>query len=190
MSDASPHSLDSHPSLADLTVLVVDDEVDIATYLSSVLEDAGLRVVVAHDGEQALDIIRENPPDLISLDLVMPKKDGIRVLMDLKRNKAWSKIPVVIVTAHAKDPGVKRNLDTVLADSTMTGPSMYLEKPVTPRKYLEGVCSALGIAAPPDVSSNGNSHAALREEAQELLGNIDAATLESVLGQLRKARDR
>jgi CheY-like chemotaxis protein len=190
MHDVSPSSPSQKPRLQDLTVLVVDDEIDIATYLASVLEDAGLNVMVAHDGERALEMIRENPPDLISLDLVMPKKDGIRVLMDLRKNRQWSKIPVVIVTAHAKDAGMRRNLDDVLADSTMTGPSMYLEKPVTPRKYLDGICAALGVSAPPAVSPFGDSHQSLREEAKELLSNVDAATLESVLGQLRKTQDR
>lgn len=191
MTDTTPNSLNSQSKLEDMTVLVVDDEVDIATYLASVLEDAGLNVVIAHDGEQALELIRKNPPDLISLDLVMPKKDGIRVLMDLRKNKEWSKIPVIIVTAHAKDVGVRRNLDDVLAGSTMTGPSMYLEKPVTPNKYLGGICAALGVE-PPTIAASpfGDSHAALREEAQELLSSIDAATLESVLGQLRKTQDR
>ncbi len=187
MSDESTSSNTNCRKPEDMTVLVVDDEVDIATYLASVLEDSGMKVIVAHDGEEALQVIQKDPPDLISLDLVMPNKSGIRLLMDLRKNRDWSKIPVVIVTAHAKDVGVRRDLDDVLAESTMAGPSMYLEKPVTPRKYLEGICKILRVDAPPlIVSPFGDSHAALREEAKDLLGNLDAATLESVLGQMRK----
>ena len=64
----------------DTTVLVVDDEPDVVTYLSSVLEDAGIRVLAAHDGEEALGILESNEVDLISMDLVMPRKSGIRLL--------------------------------------------------------------------------------------------------------------
>ena len=74
----------------DFTVLVVDDEPDVAFYLGSVLEDAGINVVFAHDGDEALDAIRRQTPDLISLDLVMPRKSGIRVLAELRRNPEWA----------------------------------------------------------------------------------------------------
>ena len=170
------------------TVLVVDDEIDIAIYLASVLEDAGLNVVVAHDGEQAQKILQSRPVDLISLDLVMPRKSGIRLLMELRKDRQLSRIPVVIVTAHARDAGVRTDLDEILAESTMAGPSMYLEKPVTPNRYLMGICDILGIEPEGGAAVAGNSHSALREEAQNLLENLDAATLEAVVGQMRKTR--
>ncbi|MCP4901855.1 MAG: response regulator, partial [bacterium] len=71
----------------DVTVLVVDDEPDIAIYLASVLEDAGINVVTANDGEMALEAIQRQVPDLISLDLVMPRKSGIRLMMELRKNR-------------------------------------------------------------------------------------------------------
>ncbi len=172
------------------TVLVVDDEPDVAFYLGSVLEDAGLNVIFAHDGDQALDAIRRQPPDLISLDLVMPRKSGIRVLAELRRNPEWARIPVVIVTAHARDPEVRREVSEhadVLAGSVITGPSMYLEKPVTPQKYLKGICDILGIEVDVDrLGLSADSHTRLRDEAKSLLDDVDAATLEEVLGRLRK----
>jgi len=168
----------------DMTVLVVDDEMDIATYLASVLEDAGMNVVVAHDGIQALEVIRNQPIDLISLDLVMPRKSGIRLLMDLRKDRQLSRIPVVIVTAHARDAGVRQDLDRALADSTMTGPSMYLEKPVTPRRYLQGIAEILGVA----VDSAVQTPESLRDEARTLLDTVDEATLENLVDQLRKSR--
>jgi len=174
----------------DFTILVVDDEPDVAFYLGSVLEDGGLNVVVAHDGDQALDAIRRQPPDLISLDLVMPRKSGIRVLAELRRNPAWARIPVIIVTAHARDPEVRREVSKnadVLSDSILTGPSMYLEKPVTPEKYLRGICDILGIEVKADhLGFSADSHASLRDEAKSLLDEVDAATLEEVLGRLRQ----
>jgi CheY-like chemotaxis protein len=167
-------------------VLVVDDEIDVATYLASVLEDAGIQVDIAHDGEQALARIAESPPDLISLDLVMPRKSGIKVLMELRRNKAWSRIPVIIVTAHARDAEIRGDLDAALAESTMTGPSLYLEKPVTPRSYLESICSTLGVALPAE-EPESPSAASLRAEAARLLESADAGTLEAIVGRLRRA---
>lgn len=190
MSDATGKVENEVRRPEDLTVLVVDDEPDVALYLGSVLEDAGLNVVFAHDGDQALDAIRRQVPDLISLDLVMPRKSGIRVLAELRRNPLWARVPVVIVTAHARDPEVRREVSEhadVLAGSVITGPSMYLEKPVTPQKYLRGICDILGIDVEFDDSGvPADSHAELRDEAKNLLDGVDAATLEEVLGRLRQ----
>ncbi len=85
------------------TVLVVDDEEDVREFLSTVLEDAGFNVVTAADGVEALERIKEKVPDFISLDLVMPKKSGIKFLYELRHNKEWIKIPVVIVTHEARE---------------------------------------------------------------------------------------
>jgi CheY-like chemotaxis protein len=170
----------------DVTVLIVDDEEDVATYLGSVLIEAGMHVVVANDGDEALEELRKKTPDLISLDLVMPRKSGIRVLVELRRRREWSRIPVIIVTAHARDPKIQRDLADVLADSTMVGPSLYLDKPVTPQSYLRNICAVLDLEIPSDTADAEGSSAALRDEARELLDSADTATLEAVLGQLRK----
>jgi CheY-like chemotaxis protein len=172
-----------HPK--DVTVLIVDDEVDIATYLAAVLQEAGMNVLTAHDGDEALAILKQKVPDLISLDLVMPRKSGIRVLMELRRNRAWSRIPVIIVTAHGRDPKMQRDLKNELADSTMAGPSLYLEKPVTPRRYLESICEIVGVTVATTAHLDGDSSDVLRDEARHLLDSADAATLEAVLHQLR-----
>jgi len=169
----------------DVTVLIVDDEVDITNYLGTVLTDAGMGVLVAHDGDEVLDVLKKQVPDLISLDLVMPGKSGIRVLMELRKNRDWSRIPVIIVTAHARDPKVQRDLSETLAGSTMAGPSLYLEKPVTAQSYLQSICDILGVDAEILKSLFGDSSEMLRDEARQLLENADAATLEAVLGRLR-----
>jgi CheY-like chemotaxis protein len=168
----------------DMTVLIVDDEVDITNYLGTVLTDAGMNVLIAHDGDEALNSLKRQVPDLISLDLVMPGKSGIRVLMELRKNRDWSRIPVIIVTAHARDPKVQRDLRETLADSTMVGPSLYLEKPVTPQSYLRSICDILDVEAVEGLMS-ADSGESMRDEARQLLDNADAATLEAVLGRLR-----
>jgi CheY-like chemotaxis protein len=87
----------------DRTVLVVDDEPNVRDYLAQILRDAGFRVVTAGDGGEALEKIRAAPPDFISLDLVMPKKSGHRLLLELRRDRELARIPVLVVTAHAHD---------------------------------------------------------------------------------------
>jgi CheY-like chemotaxis protein len=169
----------------DITVLIVDDEVDITSFLGTVLSDAGMNVLIAHHGDEALDLLKDEVPDLISLDLVMPGKSGIRVLMELRKNRELSRIPVIIVTAHARDPKVQRDLSETLADSTMVGPSLYLEKPVTPQSYLRSICEILGVDAELEGPMFADSSESLRSEARQLLDNADAATLEAVLGRLR-----
>ena len=85
------------PQVQDVTVLVVDDEPNVRDYLAQILRDAGFKVVTASDGGEALDIIRAQPPDFISLDLIMPRKSGHKLLFELKRDKELSRIPVLVV---------------------------------------------------------------------------------------------
>ncbi|NWG00277.1 MAG: response regulator [Thermoanaerobaculaceae bacterium] len=170
----------------DVTVLVVDDDPDVTTYLGTILADAGMHVVTAQDGDSALQRIREAPPSLISLDLVMPGKSGIRLLHELRKHPEWSRIPVLIVTGHARDEAIRRDLSQVLSESTISGPSLYLEKPVTPEKYLEAVCNTLKVAPPSRGATGGN----LREEAEALLATASETELEEVLQLLRARKTR
>ncbi|MFH1844149.1 MAG: response regulator [bacterium] len=170
---------------AEVHVLVVDDEPDIREFLASVLEDAGMEVETAEDGNVALERIKARTPDLVSLDLVMPGKSGIRLLHELRKNNEWSRIPVVIVTGHARDTDIKKDLDAVLAESTMSGPSSFLEKPVTPQGYLENICRLLDVEVP-DLEPRPSSADGLRREAESMLANADRATLEAILDKLKK----
>ena len=169
----------------DVTILVVDDEPDVLFYLTSVLEDAGMNVITANDGEGALEILEQQTPDMISLDLVMPRKSGIRVIHELRRRTEWSRIPLVIVTGHAQDRDVRRDLDQVMASSVMSGSSMYLEKPVTPQRYLQHICSVLGLDHPANGSAE-QKRDELKRQAEDLLANADADTLAEVLQALQK----
>ncbi len=123
------------------TVLVVDDEADVRKFLRAALAEAGFNVTLAEDGVEALDAIKKQPPDLISLDLVMPKKSGVKLFRELAKNKEWSKIPIIIVTGHARDDLGKADLKEL----TMSGPGIYLEKPVRPDNYVAAVKQILGM---------------------------------------------
>jgi CheY-like chemotaxis protein len=78
--------------------LVVDDEEDICTYLSTLLKDNGYDVIVAKNGANALEIAKERAPDLITLDINMPESTGVRAYRNLKTDEKLKKIPVCIIT--------------------------------------------------------------------------------------------
>ena len=98
-----------------------------ATKAVMVLVDAGFKVVTAGDGEEALEKIRAEKPDFISLDLVMPRKSGHRLLKELRRDRELSRIPVLIVTAHARDELGKGDLKDLEMDAPDVEPSGDLD---------------------------------------------------------------
>jgi CheY-like chemotaxis protein len=165
----------------DKTVLVVDDEPDVRNYLASILRDARFNVLTAADGEEALEIARRERPDFISLDLVMPRKSGQKVLYELRKDKALSRIPVLIVTAHAHDEMGQGDMKDLLADKVISGPGVYLEKPVKPADYVRSVQRALGLEETPQVEA-GTS---LKEEIREEIAHADASALRRALAALK-----
>ena len=166
----------------DKTILVVDDEPNVRHYLMTVLRDAGFNVVTASDGVEALEMIKRSVPDFISLDLIMPKKSGHKLLHELRRNKQWSRIPVLIVTAHAQDELGKEDLQDLLSKRVMSGPGTYLEKPVNPLNYVRSIQRALGIEETEETANK----IALKEQLQESLQNASPEALREALEALRK----
>lgn len=171
-------------------VLVVDDEPDVVLFLRTALEDAGFRVEPAFSVDEALESIRAHPPDCISLDMVMPRKSGIILFHELRRNPKWSRIPVLFVTGHAREEAVRKDLDAAgaLAESTLSGPSTYLEKPVTAEVFVKAVAGLLdveleeagGIPEPPEE--------VLRQRLLDLLEGADAAALKKALKVLQEGK--
>ncbi|MBU8934336.1 MAG: response regulator [candidate division Zixibacteria bacterium] len=148
---------------ANKMILVVDDEADVRKFLKAALIEAGFDVETASDGFEALKQVKKNIPDLISLDLVMPKKSGARFYHDLSRNPKWANIPIIIVTGHARDESGRSDLKEL----TMSGPGIYLEKPVKPDNYIAAVKNILGM----DTSAE-EKIAAEQVEIQNKLKNI------------------
>jgi len=171
---------------ADKTILVVDDEPDVRDYLRMILEDAGFVVVTAGDGEEAMEIVRRDRPDFISLDLIMPRKSGHRFLRELKRDRELARIPVLIVTAHAKDEMGKRDLKDILDSHVLSGPGTYLEKPVNPASYVRGVQRALGIEPTPEA----NDRIDLKQELKDSLRGASSEAMRRALDALRDAESK
>jgi DNA-binding response OmpR family regulator len=151
------------PEISKKKILVVDDEADVRNFLQAALIEAGFDVTVAEDGDVALQKIKKQKPDLISLDLVMPHKSGAKLYHELQKNKEWAKIPVIIVTGHARDELGKSDLKNLM----MSGPGIYLEKPVKPNNYIAAVKSILKME-----TSDEEKEAAKMVELQNYLKNV------------------
>ena len=93
------------------SILVVDDELDIRDYLSSYLEDLGYDVRTAEDGTVAMEMIGEEKPDLILLDLMMPEETGTGLYRKLHHKKEYKDIPVIVISGVAgRDLAVSKSV--------------------------------------------------------------------------------
>ncbi|MCP4899101.1 MAG: response regulator, partial [bacterium] len=122
--------------LAGRKILVVDDEPDVREFLKTVYEDAGAEILEAEDGEEALKIAAAEKPDLISLDLSMPGKDGVQTFYELRKTEATEEIPVCVVTGHPE-------FRQVIYERPVPPPEGYLEKPVDQEKLVAYVAHIL-----------------------------------------------
>ena len=112
------------------TILVADDEKEIRELLRLYLENSGYRIIEAEDGQQALDILRNNKIDLCLLDIMMPKVDGYRVLQEIRRE---NNIPVIILSAKSADSEKILGLNL--------GADDYMGKPFNPLETVARVNS-------------------------------------------------
>ncbi len=119
-------------------VLVIDDEPDTVTFLSTVLEDNGFETRTASDGEAAVRAIEENPPDLVTLDITMPEKSGVAVYRFVKESDQYKNIPVIIITGISND--FRRFIST---RRKVPAPDGYISKPVDHKELVELVKTLL-----------------------------------------------
>jgi DNA-binding response OmpR family regulator len=114
------------------TILVVDDEPQIAEIAADYLRRAGFDVITAGDGVRALDLARARRPDLIVLDLGLPKRDGMEVAVAIRRE---SDVPIIMLTARAEEDDRLRGLEV--------GADDYITKPFSPRELVARVRAVL-----------------------------------------------
>lgn len=116
-------------------VLIVDDELDMRTYLSTLMETSGYKPIVAGDGTEGLQLARERRPDLIILDIMMPGKGGIQMYRELKTDANLKHIPVIVVSAIAKKTFFhSQNLLGSYMGVPLPEPEAYIEKPPEPEE--------------------------------------------------------
>ncbi len=119
-------------------ILIVDDEPNVVAYLETLLQDNGYATVTATNGEEGLEKVKSERPDLISLDITMPKKSGVGLYRTLREDDDLKTIPVVIVTAvtgYAGDPEEFRKF--ISTRKSVPPPDGFLAKPVKKEELLE-----------------------------------------------------
>jgi DNA-binding response OmpR family regulator len=117
-------------------VLIVDDNPDSATIMRGILAPRGYDVSTVTNGKAALEMIQDNPPDLVLLDVMMPEMSGLEVLQRVKEDVGTARLPVILVTAKTHD-------DDVL-NGYQYGADYYITKPFTAKQLLYGIELVLG----------------------------------------------
>lgn len=112
-------------------ILIVDDESDLVEMISIRLEANNYQVVAAYDGQQALEKVRTEKPDLIVLDIMIPKLDGYKVCRMLKFDEKYKHIPIILFSARAQES------DKLLGEQV--GADAYITKPFEPKTLLDKI---------------------------------------------------
>ncbi len=127
---------DSPIPASNRTIMVVDDEQDMVDLIKTMLEAKGYGVQSANSGQEAFNLLGEQRPDLIILDIMMPQMDGLEVLTRLRENSDTASIPVIFLTAKVHEEDLRRGYKM--------GAKYYITKPFTSTQVLEGINLMLG----------------------------------------------
>ena len=118
-------------------ILIADDEQNIVISLEFLMKREGFQVTVANDGEEALARIREGAPDLVLLDVMMPRKTGFEVCQAVKSDPALQSVKILMLTAKGRDTEVAKGL--------AIGADAYVTKPFSTKDLVAKVKSMLGV---------------------------------------------
>jgi len=144
-------------------VLVVDDDPNTVKYLSVLLSEHGYDTVAAYDGKEGLEKIKQAKPDLIILDVMMPKKTGLVLFKQLKKDEQYKDIPILMATGVAgiieeledhKDETFESPYDSLrealkkaiqgMREDGLVKPEMFVDKPVEPESFVAKVQQLIG----------------------------------------------
>lgn len=126
-------------------VLVVDDDPDVRLFNTTVVEESGYTPIEAANGEEGLKLVKQESPDLVVLDVLMPKQSGIRLYRELKTDKSLQGIPVIILSGVAQRTFLRsQKALTEFGDKPVPEPESYLEKPVEPEELAQEIKKYLG----------------------------------------------
>jgi two-component system alkaline phosphatase synthesis response regulator PhoP len=123
-------------------ILVVDDEPDFASIVQGNLEKEGFEVDIAYDGVEGLEKVKQNPPDAIVLDVMMPEKDGYEMCAELKNDPQYENIPIVLLTAVASRVTSTRYSHH---DGMSTEADDYIPKPASSEDIIESIKGLLDM---------------------------------------------
>lgn len=122
------------------TVLIVDDEPDFVTMLKQDLQSEGYAVEVAYNGVEAIQKVKQSPPDIIVLDIMMPEKDGFAVCSELKNDDRYADIPIILLTAVSDHVSSSQYSHSQALDVEADD---FLSKPASFEEILESIRSLL-----------------------------------------------
>ena len=126
-------------------VLVVDDDPDVRLFSTTVLEENGYTPIEAVNGEEGMEVIKKEMPDLLILDVLMPRESGIRLYRKLKTDKSLKEIPVIVMSGIAERSFQRsQKVLTEFGDIPVSEPEAYLEKPVKAELLEETIKKVLG----------------------------------------------
>ena len=118
-------------------ILIVDDESDVATYLATVLRTNGYSPAVADSVDTGLEMAHRLRPDLICLDLMMPRKSGLTMYTRLKKDPVLKDTPILIISGAGQEEGF--DFRSYIRDESIPVPGHYMEKPIDIDDYLKVV---------------------------------------------------
>jgi len=125
-------------------ILVLDDEANVATYLETLLQDNGYDTETAGDGSEGMEKALKAKPDLITLDISMPEKSGVRFYREIKENPELADIPVVIVTGVTGYGGRPEDFQKFISSRKhVPPPDGFVAKPIDRDELLEAVRNVL-----------------------------------------------
>jgi twitching motility two-component system response regulator PilH len=126
-------------------VLVIDDDPDVRLITASVLEENGYMPILAVDGKEGWEQVQKLRPDLLILDVLMPRESGIRLYRQIKTDPLYQRLPVIIQSGIAEKSFLRSQKALgEFGGQTVPAPDAYLEKPVEPEILIEAVKRAIG----------------------------------------------
>jgi|YelNatPaOPRAMG01_1025707.scaffolds.fasta_scaffold00844_23 CheY-like chemotaxis protein len=120
-------------------VLIIEDDPEFSYYLRVVLEDEGFRTMIADDGINAYNAIKTYLPDLITLDLLLPNKTGIKLFTQLRKHNKFSSIPIIVITSYSLNSYPAVDLKKTLYSNKLSPPEAFLEKPIESKELLSTI---------------------------------------------------
>ena len=119
-------------------IMIVDDEEDIKTYLTAVLEDSGFQTCTVDEGENIIKALEHHQPDLVLLDVMMPRRSGISIFRDLRTTPGISEIPVALISGIEKATGLFRDEFKMPQDGrAIRPPDGFIEKPIRIEQLID-----------------------------------------------------
>ncbi len=127
-------------------VLIVDDDPDVRLFNATVVEESGYIPVEAENGEEGLKMVKEEAPDLVILDVLMPRQSGIRLYRELKTDKSLKNVKVIMLSGVAKRTFMRsQKALTEFGGEKVPDPEVYIEKPVEPEDLAAAIEKMLNL---------------------------------------------